>query len=56
MLGSLTIIIAHHMYAMPPYLYIAIDYPTHRYSHIICGLELFIVGGAAHGSIFMVRD
>ena len=25
LLGSLTIVIAHHMYAMPPYPYIAID-------------------------------
>ena len=30
---------------------------NYLYSHIICGLEAFcIVGGAAHGSIFMVRD
>ncbi|THU42504.1 hypothetical protein C4D60_Mb00t05230 [Musa balbisiana] len=26
MLGSLTIIVAHHMYSMPPYPYLAIDY------------------------------
>ncbi|KAL0532944.1 hypothetical protein IC582_031091 [Cucumis melo] len=28
MLGSLTIIVAHHMYAMPPYPYLATDYGT----------------------------
>jgi photosystem I P700 chlorophyll a apoprotein A1 len=28
MLGSLTIIVAHHMYAMPPYPYMATDYAT----------------------------
>lgn len=28
MLGSLSIIVAHHMYSMPPYGYLAIDYPT----------------------------
>ena len=28
MMGSLSIIVAHHMYAMPPYPYIATDYPT----------------------------
>jgi len=28
MMGSLSIIVAHHMYAMPPYPYIGIDYPT----------------------------
>jgi photosystem I P700 chlorophyll a apoprotein A1 len=26
MLGSLSIVVAHHMYAMPPYPYIATDY------------------------------
>ena len=28
MMGSVSIIVAHHMYAMPPYPYIATDYPT----------------------------
>ncbi|KVI04468.1 Photosystem I PsaA/PsaB [Cynara cardunculus var. scolymus] len=28
MLGSLTIVVAHHMYAMPPYPYLATDYDT----------------------------
>jgi photosystem I P700 chlorophyll a apoprotein A1 len=40
MLGSLTIIIAHHMYAMPPYHLLSITQHNYRYSHIICGLEL----------------
>jgi len=26
--GSLSIIVAHHMYAMPPYPYLATDYST----------------------------
>jgi len=58
MLGSLTIIIAHHMYAMPPYPYIAIDYPTQLslFTHHMWIGAFCIVGGAAHGSIFMVRD
>jgi photosystem I P700 chlorophyll a apoprotein A1 len=57
-LGSLTIIIAHHMYAMPPYPYIAIDYPTQLslFTHHMWIGAFCIVGGAAHGSIFMVRD
>ncbi|KAL1319972.1 hypothetical protein AAHE18_14G022800 [Arachis hypogaea] len=29
MLGSLTIVVAHHMYSMPPYPYLATDYGTH---------------------------
>jgi photosystem I P700 chlorophyll a apoprotein A1 len=58
MLGSLTIIIAHHMYAMPPYPYIAIDYPTQLslFTHHMWIGAFCVVGGAAHGSIFMVRD
>lgn len=28
MLGSLSIIVAHHMYSMPPYAYLATDYAT----------------------------
>jgi photosystem I P700 chlorophyll a apoprotein A1 len=58
MLGSLTIVVAHHMYAMPPYPYIAIDYPTQLslFTHHMWIGAFCIVGGAAHGSIFMVRD
>jgi len=58
MLGSLTIIIAHHMYAMPPYPYIAIDYATQLslFTHHMWIGAFCIVGGAAHGAIFMVRD
>jgi photosystem I P700 chlorophyll a apoprotein A1 len=45
------------MYAMPPYPYIAIDYPTQLslFTHHMW-IGAFFVGGAAHGSIFMVRD
>jgi photosystem I P700 chlorophyll a apoprotein A1 len=58
MLGSLTIIIAHHMYAMPPYPYLATDYATQLciFTHHMWIGAFCIVGGAAHGAIFMVRD
>jgi photosystem I P700 chlorophyll a apoprotein A1 len=58
MLGSLTIIIAHHMYAMPPYPYLATDYATCLciFTHHMWIGAFCIVGGAAHGAIFMVRD
>jgi photosystem I P700 chlorophyll a apoprotein A1 len=58
LLGSLTIVIAHHMYAMPPYPYIAIDYPTQLslFTHHMWIGAFLIVGAGAHGSIFMVRD
>ncbi|CAN1200819.1 Photosystem I P700 chlorophyll a apoprotein A1 [Linum perenne] len=38
MLGSLTIVVAHHMYSMPPYPYLATDYGA----------------AAAHAAIFMI--
>jgi photosystem I P700 chlorophyll a apoprotein A1 len=58
MMGSLSIIVAHHMYAMPPYPYIATDYPTQLslFTHHMWIGGFCIVGGAAHGGIFMVRD
>jgi photosystem I P700 chlorophyll a apoprotein A1 len=57
-LGSLTIIIAHHMYAMPPYPYLATDYATQLciFTHHMWIGAFLIVGGAAHATIFMVRD
>jgi photosystem I P700 chlorophyll a apoprotein A1 len=56
--GSLTIIVAHHMYAMPPYPYIATDYPTQLslFTHHMWIGGFLIVGAGAHAAIFMVRD
>jgi len=58
MLGSLTIIVAQHMYAMPAYPYIAIDYATQisLFTHHMWIGAFCICGAAAHGAIFMVRD
>lgn len=58
MLGSLSIIVAQHMYAMPPYPYLATDYATQLslFTHHMWIGGFLIVGGAAHGAIFMVRD
>mmetsp|Transcript_20257 Transcript_20257/g.45073 ORF Transcript_20257/g.45073 Transcript_20257/m.45073 type:complete len:731 (+) Transcript_20257:1626-3818(+) len=58
MVGSLSIIVAHHMYAMPPYPYIATDYATQLslFTHHMWIGGFCVVGGAAHGAIFMVRD
>ena len=58
MLGSLSILIAHHMYAMPPYPYIATDYPTQLslFTHHMWIGGFCIVGAGAHACIFMVRD
>nr|YP_009122179.1 photosystem I P700 chlorophyll a apoprotein A1 [Vertebrata lanosa]AJH65937.1 photosystem I P700 chlorophyll a apoprotein A1 [Vertebrata lanosa] len=58
MIGSLSIIVAHHMYAMPPYPYIATDYATQLslFTHHIWIGGFCVVGAGAHASIFMVRD
>jgi photosystem I P700 chlorophyll a apoprotein A1 len=58
MMGSVSIIVAHHMYAMPPYPYIGIDYATQvaLFTHHMWIGGFFVVGGGAHASIFMVRD
>nr|YP_010903502.1 photosystem I P700 apoprotein A1 [Hypnea cryptica]WCH55955.1 photosystem I P700 apoprotein A1 [Hypnea cryptica] len=58
MMGSLSIIVAHHMYAMPPYPYIATDYPTQLslFTHHMWIGGFCIVGAGAHASIFIVRD
>jgi photosystem I P700 chlorophyll a apoprotein A1 len=58
MLGSLSIIVAQHMYAMPPYAYMAVDYPTQigLFTHHMWIGGFLIVGGAAHAAIAMVRD
>ncbi|MEO0539069.1 MAG: photosystem I core protein PsaA, partial [Cyanobacteria bacterium P01_A01_bin.123] len=56
--GSVTIIVAQHMYAMPPYPYLATDYATQLclFTHHMWIGGFLIVGGAAHGAIAMVRD
>ena len=58
MFGSLSIIVAHHMYAMPAYPYIATDYPTQLscFTHHMWIGAFCITGAAAHAGIFMVRD
>jgi photosystem I P700 chlorophyll a apoprotein A1 len=56
--GSVTIIVAQHMYAMPAYPYIATDYATQisLFTHHMWIGGFMICGGAAHAGIFMVRD
>lgn len=58
MVGSLSIIVAHHMYAMPPYPYMATDYGTQLslFTHHVWIGGFLIVGAGAHAAIFMVRD
>ena len=56
--GSISIIVAQHMYAMNPYPYMGIDYATQisLFTHHMWIGGFMIVGAAAHAAIFMVRD
>jgi len=56
--GSLSIIVAHHMYSMPPYPYLAIDYATQLslFTHHVWIGGFCVCGAAAHAAIFFVRD
>merc|ERR1719263_1630175 len=56
--GSVCIVVAQHMYAMPPYPYMAIDYPTQigLFTHHIWIGGFLIVGAGAYAAIAMVRD
>ncbi len=58
MIGSLSIIVAHHMYAMPAYPYIAIDYSTQisLFTHHMWIGGFCVCGAAAHAAIYLVRD
>ncbi|NJO43331.1 MAG: photosystem I core protein PsaA [Cyanobacteria bacterium RU_5_0] len=57
-MGTASLLVAHHMYAMPPYPYLATDYATvtSLFTHHVWIAGFLIVGGAAHAAIFMVRD
>jgi photosystem I P700 chlorophyll a apoprotein A1 len=50
MLGSLTIIVDHHMYLMPPYPYLATDYGTQLslFTHHMWIGGFLIVGAVVH--------
>merc|ERR1711976_1003207 len=56
--GTITSLVAQHIYALPPYAFLSQDFTTQSalYTHhqYISG---FVVSGAfAHGAIFFVRD
>jgi photosystem I P700 chlorophyll a apoprotein A2 len=57
-LGVITSLVAQHMYAMPPYAFIAKDYTTTAalYTHHQYIAGFIMVGAFAHGAIFLVRD
>ncbi|MBE9168556.1 photosystem I core protein PsaB [Pleurocapsales cyanobacterium LEGE 06147] len=57
-LGVITSLVAQHMYAMPPYAFMARDYTTQAalYTHHQYIAGFIMVGAFAHGAIFWVRD
>ncbi|MEO1095022.1 MAG: photosystem I core protein PsaB [Cyanobacteria bacterium J06638_28] len=57
-LGVVCSLVAQHMYAMPPYAFMARDYTTMSalYTHHQYIAGFLMVGAFAHGAIFLIRD
>lgn len=57
-LGVVTSLTAQHIYALPPYAYLANNFPTQAalYTHHQYIAGFLMVGAFAHGAIFFVRD
>jgi photosystem I P700 chlorophyll a apoprotein A2 len=57
-LGVVTSLVAQHMYALPPYVFIGKDFTTQAalYTHHQYIAGFLMVGAFAHGAIFWVRD
>ncbi|MGD1863255.1 MAG: photosystem I core protein PsaB [Phormidesmis sp.] len=57
-LGVVTSLVAQHMYALPPYAFMAKDYTTQAalYTHHQYIAGFIMMGAFAHGAIFLIRD
>ncbi|MEM8830674.1 MAG: photosystem I core protein PsaB, partial [Cyanobacteria bacterium P01_G01_bin.19] len=57
-LGTVTSLVAQHMYSLPSYAFIARDYTTQAalYTHHQYIAGFLVTGAFAHGAIFLVRD
>ena len=57
-LGTITSLVAQHMYSLPSYAFIAKDYTTQAalYTHHQYIAGFLVTGAFAHGAIFLVRD
>jgi photosystem I P700 chlorophyll a apoprotein A2 len=57
-LGSVSSLVAQHMYSLPPYAFLASDFTRQRalYTHHQYISGIIISGAFAHGAIFFVRD
>ena len=57
-LGTVTSLVAQHMYSLPPYAFMSKDFTTQAalYTHHQYIAGFLMVGAFAHGAIFWVRD
>nr|YP_009397879.1 photosystem I P700 apoprotein A2 [Sonderella linearis]ARW67065.1 photosystem I P700 apoprotein A2 [Sonderella linearis] len=57
-LGTITSLVAQHMYALPPYAFMTKSFTTQAalYTHHQYIAGFLMVGGFAHGAIFFIRD
>jgi len=57
-IGSITSLVAQHMYALPPYAFMSRDFTTQAalYTHHQYIAGFLMVGAFAHGAIFFIRD
>nr|YP_009398934.1 photosystem I P700 apoprotein A2 [Cliftonaea pectinata]ARW67990.1 photosystem I P700 apoprotein A2 [Cliftonaea pectinata] len=57
-LGTITSLVAQHMYALPPYAFMAKSFTTQAalYTHHQYIAGFLMVGAFAHGAIFFIRD
>ncbi|NJK63473.1 MAG: photosystem I core protein PsaB [Synechococcaceae cyanobacterium SM2_3_1] len=57
-LGTITSLVAQHMYSLNPYVYMSMDHTTEAalYTHHQYIAGFLLVGAFAHGAIFFVRD
>ncbi len=57
-LGVVTSLVAQHMYALPPYAFMAQDFTTQAalYTHHQYIAGFIMMGAFAHGAIFLIRD
>jgi len=56
--GTITSLVAQHMYSLPPYAFLAQDFTTQAslYTHHQYIAGFILCGAFAHGAIFFVRD
>jgi hypothetical protein len=55
-LGSASVSLSHHLYAMPPYPFLSVDYPASLclFCHHMWIGASFLLGSGAHSSIYVV--